>query len=157
MKKLYLVGLFAMIFLASSLLGALVSGHMLQSAMAVRIDGSPYELQLQLRNGTPIVSYDWGQFLEGQAKLLACQLVNRGNARAKVTWNTTGFPSGWEIGIWTELERKSKLWRQGTTITISPERIGNIEIYLREVNGEPDQSESFTLNFIAFGKTKKPH
>lgn len=157
MKKLYVVGLFATTFLASCVLGALISGCMLQSAVAVKMGGKSAKLQLQFRNGTSIISYSWGEFSEGRTKRLDCQLAYAGKKPVEVMWNTTGFPSGWRIKVRLELEPKWKWWSEGTTIPFVSGETRLIQIILEEVDGVPEQSESFTLNFIAFGETKKPH
>lgn len=157
MKKISLVGMFATAFLVSCVLGALISRCMLQSAMAVKVGGKSAKLQLQFRNGTPITSYSWGEFLEGQTKRLDCQLAYTGKKPVDVMWNTTGFPFGWRIKVRLELEPKRKWWSEGITILFVSRETRLIQIVLEEVNGVLGQSESFTLNFIGLGEAKKTH
>ena len=51
------------------MIGAQISGPV-PSAMAIKLEGDPLELQLQFLNGTPINAYDWEEFTENQRKIL---------------------------------------------------------------------------------------
>jgi len=148
MKKLHLVGLLTPMLVVVGIMGALVLRFVLQTAMAKRPGVLSYELQLQYLNGTPVESYDWGQFSKGQAKQLNCQLAYMGNATAKITWNSTA-PSGWSVEVWDNSTAKSKQWHNGITKTSTPGKVRYIRIILKEVNGAPNQPETFTINFIS--------
>ncbi len=130
------------------IMGALVSSFFLNIAMAKRPGVLSYELQLQYLNGTRVESYDWGQFSKGQAKQLNCQLAYMGNATAKIAWNST-VPSGWSVEVWDYSTAKSRQWYNGITKTFTPGKVRYIRIILKEVNGAPNQPETFTINFIS--------
>ncbi|UCH31249.1 MAG: hypothetical protein JSV05_07050 [Candidatus Bathyarchaeota archaeon] len=155
MKKLSLFGMFTSTFLISCFLGLLISSLIAPFAMAVKAGGKSSKLQLQFRNGTTITSYNWGDFEEGQAKRLDCQLTYTGKKPVQVLWNTTNFPFGWRIRIWLEFEPKQKWWIENTTKSFITGETRPIQIILEEINGIPSQNEFFTLNFMALVDTKK--
>lgn len=153
MKKHFLIGLFAITFLVSWIFGALIL-RPLPTAMAIKLDGEPYELQLQFMNGTPISAYDWGEFTENQRKILNCKLTHSGSTRTRIIWRTSDFPTGWKISILIKMKFRWRIWREGTKKTFAQGEIQHIKIVLKELNGVPEQSESFSLDFTAFSKNK---
>jgi len=46
---------------------------------------------------TAVVSHDWSDFDVNDMKYWVIHVDNDGNIEAKVTWKTTGFPSGWTL------------------------------------------------------------
>lgn len=148
MKKFSLVGMVVTTFLMGCVLGMLISSRILPFAMAVKARGKSSKLQLQFRNGTAITNYNWGEFVDGQAKRLVCQLTYTGKKSVEVLWNTTNLPLGWRARIWLEQEPKHKWWSENTTKSLVPGETRLIQIILKEINGKPARAiiAQFTFN-----------
>jgi len=100
---------------------------------------SSYQIELRYRNGTRIMSYNWGEFISrSQKKFLNVTLYYSGTQPCQAYWDLTGFPSGWIFTI--------PQWAMGYRVATGPNQLWNIDLILQEDGAVCGTPYSFTLN-----------
>jgi len=146
------------ILFTGTVFGAIIALYYWETPMSMRLQSfeASYGVEIQFPNGTAITSYDWGDFIPGEEKSLYGQFKNVGNQPVNMTWNNTGFPSGWTITVETNFTVPNTPWPANDNWgPVLPNAGIPVFINVTETSGVDDQLESFTFKLWS-GETELP-
>jgi hypothetical protein len=106
-----------------------------------------YGLELRTPIGVPIISYDWGEFDDGQKKYMVqegayLKLKNTGNSVVNVVWSAI-VPSEWTLVV----RETGTPWNSGSIRQIPIGGELSLIIELTEVSAAAGVSYNFDLKF----------
>ena len=151
MKKLRKVskttlGLLALCVVLGSALAVVLYTLDVPNSMRLQI---AYNLEFTDSTDTVILSYDWGEFLQGQKKKMCSgigtgfvRLHNVGNMDVHVTW-IADLPSQWAL----QMPCTGGFWVSGDTKPIVVGAYYEFKIELTEVSAVVGVDYTFTLSF----------
>lgn len=156
LKKKALVPLLGLFLIIGVAAGIFIAQYFWETNMTMQLVADPYELyglQLEYEDGTPITTYDWGDFIPGETKSFNCSLHYLGTVTGNVTWNTTNLPAGWSVAVWVwevapgSPEIPPIFWPENGVGTLPPGVRFTIQIDLTEISAIKYEPYSFTLTW----------